>query len=89
MLGFAKLGWLLRGGGENCLKVRHLSSAYLDGDLPNSRLLRIRAHLENCGPCRAFVEGLAHTLGLLMNLPRVSAPLPLKQSILQRLRFSQ
>ena len=58
----------------DCTEVRHRSSDYLDGDLPSGKLSRIRAHLDNCGPCRSFVDTLASTIGVLSRFPRVSAP---------------
>jgi predicted anti-sigma-YlaC factor YlaD len=73
------------GGGElDCEEVRRHSSEYLEEDLPAAKQSAIRMHLSKCGPCKAFVETLASTIGLLSRLPRVSAPPGLKQTLIDR-----
>ena len=76
---------LFRRGEPDCVDVRKLSSEYLEGNLPPSRLERFRAHLSSCGPCRAFIDSLASMVGMLTNLPRVQSPATLKQSIVERI----
>ena len=81
--------WLknILGRGEvDCNDVRRLSSDYLEDDLPEVKQSAIRTHLGNCGPCRAFVETLATTIGILSRLPRVSAPSSLKESVMNRIK---
>ena len=68
----------------NCQEVRQLSSDYIEGELAPAKLSSIRSHLTWCGPCRAFVDTLAATIGALARLPRIAAPLSFKQSILER-----
>ena len=77
---------ILRRGEVDCNDVRRLSSDYLDDDLPEVKHSAIRTHLSNCGPCRAFVETLASTIGILSRLPRVSAPSSLKESVMNRIK---
>ena len=77
---------LLRGGDVDCKEVRRSSSAYLEQDLPQAKHSAMQAHLSKCGPCRAFVDTLASTIGVLRRLPRVPAPPSLKQSLLDQTR---
>lgn len=60
--------------GPDCSEVRGQASALLDGDLPPLRDAALRRHLEGCGPCRAFVQGLRSTVKLLHSLGRVPVP---------------
>ena len=73
---------LFRRGEVDCKEVRRLSSDYLEDGLAPPKHSAILAHLSRCGPCRAFVETLASTIGFLSRLPRVPAPSSSKQSIL-------
>ncbi len=77
---------ILRRGEVDCNDVRQLSSDYLEDDLPQVKQSAIQAHLSNCGPCRAFVETLASTIGILSRLPRVSAPSTFKESVMNRIK---
>ena len=70
----------------DCNEVRRSSSDYLEEDLPAAKQSMIRSHLTNCGPCQAFVDTLASTIGILSKLPRVTAPASFKHSILERTR---
>ena len=82
------LGWFQRKE-LNCDQVRKLSSEYLEGELSPSRLERFRSHISKCGPCRAFVEGLASMLGMLARLSKAEPPATLKQSIIEQIRASR
>ena len=77
---------LFRGGDVDCNEVRRLSSDYLEEDLPEAKQSAMQGHLSKCGPCRAFVDTLASTIGVLRRLPRVQAPPGLKQSLLDQTR---
>ena len=75
------------GGGEvDCKEVRRLSSEYLEEGLPAPKQSAIQFHLSKCGPCKAFVETLASTIGMLTRLPRISAPPGFKQSLIDQTR---
>ncbi len=71
-------------GDLDCQDARELGSAYLDNDLSAQRYSKIQAHLNNCGPCRAFIDTLAATIGILTRLPKVSPPASFKQSITEQ-----
>ena len=68
----------------NCEEVRPVSSDYIEEELPPAKLSSVRAHLSRCGPCKAFVDTLAATIGALARLPHMPARLTFKQSILER-----
>ncbi len=73
-------------GDADCNEVRKLSSDYLDEDLAPTKRSVIQAHLSNCGPCRAFVDTLASTIGLLSRIPKVSAPSAFHDSVMDRIK---
>ena len=78
------------GRGEiDCGEVRHLSSDYIEQQLPPKRLNDVQAHFKGCGPCRAFIETPASAIDLITRLPRVSTPNRFKQSLLERVRREQ
>ena len=70
----------------DCIDTRQLSSDYLEENLPPKKLAAIQRHLSNCGPCQAFVDTLASTIGVLSRFPRVTLPSSFKQSLMDRIR---
>ncbi len=83
---FSTIKRMFRRDDVDCNEVRRLSSDYLEEDLPVAKQSVIQSHIANCGPCRAFIDTLASTIGILSKLPRVAVPASLKQSILERTR---
>ena len=83
---FGLFNKIMRRGEVDCNEVRRRSSDYLEEDLPPPKFSAIQAHLSNCGPCRAFVDTLAATIGLLSRFPRVSAPSSFKESTMERIK---
>ena len=71
-------------GDVDCRDTRELGSDYLEDDLLPPKRSAVQAHLDKCGPCRAFIDGLSLTIGLLSRLPRAAPPPSYKQSILDR-----
>ena len=67
----------------DCLEVRKLSSEYLEGDLPPSRLQIFRDHISNCRFCQSFIDSLASVVNMLSTLPKTQSPPTLKQSIIK------
>lgn len=76
---------LFHRGDADCNEVRKLSSDYLEEDLTPTKRSAIQAHLSNCGPCRAFVDTLASTIGILSRFPKVAAPPTLHDSVMDRI----
>ena len=70
----------------DCAEVRKLSSEYIEGELPPSRLEKFRAHVSGCAPCQSFVDGLASVIRMLPRMSRPEFPPTLNQSIMERLR---
>lgn len=54
--------------------VEESLSAYMDGELPPAETARVEAHLQECRTCRASLATLRQTVGLLRELPVLSAP---------------
>ena len=79
------LNKLFHRGDADCNEVRKLSSDYLEDDLAPTKRSTIQAHLSNCGPCRAFVDTLASTIGILSRFPKISAPSNLHDSVMDRI----
>ena len=77
---------VLRPNEVDCIDTRQLSSDYLDENLSPTKLAAIQNHLSNCGPCRAFVDTLASTVGILSRFPRVTLPSSFKQSLMDKIR---
>jgi anti-sigma factor RsiW len=48
-------------GGISCRELVELVTEYLEGTLPEPDRERMEAHLELCGPCRAYVEQIRTT----------------------------
>ena len=70
----------------DCIDTRQLSSDYLEENLPPKKLAAIQSHLSNCGPCRAFVDTLASTIGMLSRFPRATLPSSFKDSLMDKIR---
>jgi len=77
---------LFHRGEVDCNEVRKLSSDFLEEDLALPKRSAFQAHLDNCGPCRAFVDTLASTIGLLSRFPKVSAPSTLHDSVMEKIK---
>lgn len=57
-----------------CHHVMHLSSDYLDGNLPLHRRLAIRLHLFICEACRRYLRQLRATVDALGGLSAPEVP---------------
>ena len=62
---------LFHRGEVACNEVQNLSSDFLAEDLAPPKRSAFQAHLDNCGPCRAFVDTLASTIGYSPDSPRL------------------
>ena len=72
--------------GPECRDIRMASSDYVDGDLAETRVERVRVHLGGCKACRAFVDTLVETVRLLGTMKRDEpAPAGLKDGIRARI----
>ena len=77
---------IFRRGDVDCRDTWELGSGYLDDDLTPQKRSAVQAHLDKCGPCRAFIDGLLATIGVLSRFPKGSPTPSFRQSILDRTR---
>lgn len=71
-----------RDGYDHDEHVRNeLSSAFIDDELDEEELDRVTKHLERCGLCRAFINTLRATVGLLSSTDTPEPPPQLKDRI--------
>jgi anti-sigma factor RsiW len=49
-------------------------SEYLDGELDPASCSGIEAHMDDCPPCKAFLESLRRTVDLARDLPEHELP---------------
>ncbi|MDA0733274.1 MAG: zf-HC2 domain-containing protein [Chloroflexi bacterium] len=77
---------MFRRGDFDCRDTRELGSDYLEDGLAPQKRSAIQSHLDKCGPCRAFIDSLSATIGILARLPRATPPASFKQSVLDRTR---
>ena len=77
---------LFNRGEADCAETRELASDYLEDDLAPRRRAAVQSHLDKCGPCRAFVEALSTTIGLLGRLSRVPVPASFRQTVANRIK---
>jgi predicted anti-sigma-YlaC factor YlaD len=73
-------------GQVDCAETQRLGSDYLENGLSPRKHWHIQAHLDRCGPCRAFIDTLGYTVNLLSRIPRVTPPPSFKENILERVR---
>ncbi len=71
----------------SCVKVREMSSEYLEGALGPKSLWKFTYHSERCSGCSAFTSSLRASIQILKDLPHTEAPEDLKQRL--REQFSE
>jgi anti-sigma factor RsiW len=59
---------------DQCERLEHLHSAWVDAELRTGERARLAAHLQRCPPCRASVQGLRVTRTMLASLPPRGLP---------------
>ena len=74
--------------GIDCDEVRAASSDFIDGDLGSDVSAKIRAHLEQCEPCAAFVRTLRATVVMLGSTAPSPAPAGFRERVYERIRGS-
>ena len=70
----------------DCSETHSLASDYVDGEMGEATMEKMRGHLAWCGPCQAFISTFAKTVGLLKSMPKGKAPQQLKDSIISKIR---
>ena len=56
-------------------------SEYLDGELEETFCAEAEVHLEDCPPCRDFLESLRRTVALLGRLPSEPVPEEIRRAV--------
>ncbi len=59
---------------ESCREMFARLSEYMDGELDPEICSSIDDHMEDCPPCRAFLESLRRTVSLSRELPKLEIP---------------
>lgn len=71
---------------HRCREIVDLLADYLDGSLDAATTRGLRAHLEGCAPCIAFVKTYAGTVKAARRLKETDLPPELKDRLLSFLR---
>lgn len=75
------------GHGPGCGSMAERLSEYLDRELDPEACARIDDHLDTCPPCRAFLESLRRTVGLVRGARlRLELPDDVRRKILDAYR---
>ncbi len=72
-----------------CRELFARLSEYLDGEMEEALCAETETHLEDCPPCRDFLESLRRTVALLDRLPAEKVPEEIRREVrdsLERLR---
>jgi anti-sigma factor RsiW len=73
--------------GPGCFSLAERLSDYLDRDLDPDTCARIERHLDDCPPCKAFLESLRRTVDLVRGAPsRPELPDAVRDRILDAYR---
>jgi anti-sigma factor RsiW len=67
----------------SCRNTQVLLSAYLDGELAGTEMMRVRDHLRSCTDCRAEYEEVRAVKRLLGVAPEVEVPVGLQDRLMQ------
>ncbi len=71
---------------ETCRALVERLSEYLDAELSPDLCRQIEGHLEDCPPCREFLESLKRTVRWLDTVKTESMPEELRRELQERLR---
>jgi anti-sigma factor RsiW len=58
----------------SCQELVELVTDYLEDTLPAEERERFEAHLDDCGPCRTYLDQMRATIELTGSLPTDSIP---------------
>jgi anti-sigma factor (TIGR02949 family) len=75
------IGIFRRKQDADCQEVHDLSSDFIDEEMDDTSVTRMRSHLDKCPPCRAFVNSLKATVNLLRSTPKNEAPPDFRQRV--------
>lgn len=67
----------------NCRNAQVLLSAYLDGELAGTEMMRVRDHLRSCGDCRSEFEEVRVVKQMLGGAAEVAVPADLQDRLMR------
>lgn len=70
-------------GSRDCRDIFARLSDYLDDELDADFCARLEEHMDDCPPCRAFLESLRRTVDWTRSLPDRELPEELKQELVE------
>jgi predicted anti-sigma-YlaC factor YlaD len=73
-------------GGAECKALFARLSEYLDGEMEGVDCSHVESHLEDCPPCRDFLESLRRTVRLVQSDPAGSLPEETRRAVLESWR---
>jgi anti-sigma factor (TIGR02949 family) len=68
-------------GGTACREIFARLSEYIDDELPADLCSRLESHMEDCPPCRVFLDSLRRTVGLIGRLEDPPMPEDLRRAV--------
>lgn len=68
----------------NCKEVQGLASDYVDEEMDESMLAKVKRHLGLCEGCESFMKSFSRTVRLLRSMPKPKAPEAVRQRILEQ-----
>ncbi len=69
-----------------CQELVEIVTEYLEEMLPPAERARFEEHLSICSGCRAYLDQMRHTLGILGALPEETIPEQARDDLLQAFR---
>lgn len=73
-----------------CKDIQELLSEYGDGEIAETELQQVKAHISVCGDCRQMVADQQTLKGMFREyFQRVNTPLQMEQIVLQQIRRSR
>ena len=68
----------------DCTDVQDLASDYVDEEMGESIVVKMRRHLSDCAPCQSFMTSFANTIRALQSMPKGKAPDGVRERILKQ-----
>lgn len=70
-------------GGAACRELFAKLSEYLDGEIDAASCAEVDAHLEDCAPCKDFLESLRRTVQWVQTTPGGELPPEVKRQVVE------
>ncbi|MCH7552705.1 MAG: zf-HC2 domain-containing protein [Chloroflexi bacterium] len=70
----------------DCSDVQDLASDYVDEEMTESIVVKMRRHLSDCVPCQSFMTSFTNTIRALRSMPKEKASDEVRERILKQTR---